>query len=108
MCMRRDLDPRAKLQLNLVAGVTGKSLPGLVQILDRSGRPVPLEGLLPRGFGLSNPARWIHSNWSVLPGRTTLRLPREKLTIEAFQGIETEIARAEIDLAKSPSAEIQL
>lgn len=73
----------------------GKTVAGLLRVTDASGRVLPVPPLLPRGFGLKadHPA----NEWHVLPGATTVRLPAGKLTIEAYRGLETELARVEID-----------
>jgi hypothetical protein len=88
-------DGRFGLTIELVDETDGQSVPGLIRIRDARGRAVSVPPLLPRGLGLA--ANHPSLEWYVLPGRSTVRLPREKLTIEAFRGLETEIAGIEVD-----------
>jgi hypothetical protein len=84
-----------KFALTLALVEDGRPVAGLMRIRDAKGRAVPVAPLLPRGVGLApdHPAL----EWYVLPGPMTIRLPRERLSIEAFHGLETEIARIEVD-----------
>ncbi len=93
-CARPQPDGRCALEIELV--VDGRSVPGLVRLEDARGGPVVPEGLLRRGMGLeeAHPA----NRWWVLPGPSTVRVPAGKVAIEALHGLETEVARAEIDL----------
>jgi hypothetical protein len=97
---------RCQLTLNLIDAVTKESLPGLLRITTSDGRIEALEGLFNRGTGLSqqHPSR----DWYVILEPTTVSVPREQLKIEAFSGLETELARKTIDLTDQASAEITL
>src|SRR5690242_2503157 len=81
------LQPPCRLTIELVDSVTRKPLPGLVQIHDAAGKRLPLDELLPRGFGLE-PGPAIH-DWSVLPGKAMVQVPQAKLKLLAFSGLET-------------------
>jgi hypothetical protein len=74
---------------------TGNELAGLIHVSDENGKPVSLDGLMSRGVGLSN--QLPISRWSVLPKSVTLRLPRQKLTITAISGLETETVIVTVD-----------
>jgi len=98
-----------EVSLALVDSATGRELPGLVRIRRVDGGLVKPAELLPRGLGLAEPrlasyGGSIH-DWCVLPARTTVRLPREKIVIEAFSGLETEQATLRLDLAANDSAD---
>ena len=97
---------RCRLTLNLIDTVTKESLPGLVRIANSDGRLEALEGLFNRGTGLrqQHPSR----DWYVILKSTTISVPRERLRIEAFSGLETELARRKIDLTDKTSAEVTL
>jgi len=97
---------RCWLTLNLVDAATKEPLPGLVRITTADGNVQALEGLFNRGTGL----RQSHAGrqWSVLIESATVSVPWEKLTIEAFSGLETELTSRTIDLAGKSSAEVTL
>jgi hypothetical protein len=92
-CAGQEPDGRFGLTLELVED--GRGVPGLIRIRDAKGAAVSVPAFLSRGLGLA-PNHAAHS-WLVLPGRRTVRLPRERLTIEAFHGLETELARVDVD-----------
>jgi hypothetical protein len=83
------LGSRCALQVALVDGEADSVLPGLIELLDGSGRPVEVPGLLDRGVGVE-PEYSIH-RWSVLPGPARLDLPRGRYTLRALSGLETEL-----------------
>jgi hypothetical protein len=86
-----------RLTLELVDSQTGQTLPGLVQLTTGDGQSVPLKELINRGQGLA--ANAPISRWWVLPGRSSVEVPAERLKLAAFSGLETERAEAELDLA---------
>ncbi len=88
--------PHCRLTLELIDARTAETLPGLVQIHTSDGTPVRLEELLNRGQGLADNAPI--SRWWVLPGRSTVEVPAERLKLKAFSGLETEVADVEVDL----------
>jgi len=97
---------RCQLTLNLIDAATKELLPGLLRITTSDGHIVALEDLFNRGTGLRQQHQ--SRDWYVLLKSTTLSLPREQLKIEAFSGLETEMALKTIDLAGQASAEITL
>jgi hypothetical protein len=105
-CSSPPSEDRFSLALELVEEKSGRPLPGLIRVRDARGRPLPVPPLVPRGLGLAadHPAL----GWYVLPGRMTIRLPRERLTIEAFRGLETEVSRVEIGPGDWERAELRL
>ena len=94
-----------RLTVELIDAETGRSVPGLIRVLGPDGGTVALDGLLSRGQGLKSQAI---SRWSVLMKRTTLKVPRGKLTVEAFHGIETTVARATADLSAEASVGLRI
>ena len=84
------------LSLRLIDSATGRPIPGLVRITRPNGAVVPLPGLVNRGVKLraSDPAK----GWFVLTEASVIPLPREKLHLEAFAGLETELAATDLDL----------
>jgi hypothetical protein len=105
-CSRPEPDGRFALTIELVEGTPPKSVPGLLRIRNAQGSVIPVESLLPRGVGLESKHR--ANDWHVLPGKSTLRLPREKLTIEAFRGLDTELSRVEVDGALVEEAAVRI
>jgi len=98
--------PRCKLTLKLIDATTKEPLAGLVRIATADGSVQALEGLLNRGAGLSQ--SHARRQWSVLIDSAAVSVPREKLTIEAISGLETEMASRTIDLTGKSSAEMTL
>jgi len=103
-CSAPAVDRGFSLTIQLVE--EGRSVAGLVRIRDLKGRAVSLPPLMPRGLGLA--ADHPSLQWYVLPEATTIRLPRERLILEAFHGLETEISRIEIDGAMKDELSLQL
>jgi len=97
---------RCRLTLNLIDAATKESLPGLVRITTSDGHIEVLEGLFNRGTGLrqQHPSK----DWYIMLKSTTVSVPRELLRIEAFSGLETELAQKTIDLTDQTSAEVTL
>jgi hypothetical protein len=98
--------PTCSLTLKLADADTKQPLAGLIRVTRPDGSAVPLAGLVNRGTKLRNnhPAK----DWYALPGPAALILPRESLTIEAFAGLETELARASVDLRDRSAHELVL
>ncbi len=91
--------------IRLVDSQTGTELPGLIRITAPDSQTVALPELLNRGVGLLQEQPRIGS-WSVLPGARSVRLPRQTITIEAFSGLETELARKTLDLTTDSTTTI--
>jgi hypothetical protein len=93
-----------QLSIRLVDSDTRKPLPGLVRVTHSDGVAVPLAGLVSRGIKLRNnhPAK----DWFSLNDATAIPVPQSRLTIEAFSGLNTELARLTVDLSGKPKAEV--
>src|SRR5262245_2435309 len=90
----------AKVHLRLVDGRTGKTVPGIVRIfLQGNDKPLSLTGLADRLRGLERSDTT--GRWYVVPadGAQT-SLPRAALRLDAVPGLETALARQEVDLSK--------
>ena len=103
-CASPPPDGRFELTIELVEN--GRPVPGLIRVRDARGRAIPLPPLLPRGLGLE--AGHPSLEWYVVPGRAALRLPRERLSLEAFRGLETEISRVELGEGGGDRAFLQI
>lgn len=109
---RADDMARVKITLTEVTsdGAT-VSVPGLIRCKDSSGNVVEIVELLNRGTGLALAGELadleIYS-WSVLPRTMTITLPRQAVKLEAFSGIETELATTTIDLSGKSESEITI
>ena len=109
---RAEWDQSAKLTIHLV-DTNGKSIPGVVRISDHAGRRIKLPMLLSRATAITpgdvGPFAYAHiDSWSLAPGAITVSVPREPLVLEAFQGINTRLARTEIDLSNRSDAELTI
>lgn len=95
-----------QLTIRLIDSETRRSLPGLVRIRKPDGTAVPLAGLVNRGTKLrdNHPAK----EWFALLDAATVPVPQAQLTIEAFSGIETELAHVVADLSGKLGAEIEI
>lgn len=85
------------LRITLRDSASGAELAGNVRITAANGKPLALDLVEPR------PAGWHAARLSF-----ELLVPREKLRIEAFQGLETAIATREIDLTAQAGAHVEL
>lgn len=95
--------------LEVVDGETGEKLPALIKIVNERGEILDLPELLNRGLGIGNAGMGDQPSieeWSALPQPATLKLPREKLTVAAFSGLETEITTQDIDLTSATETAI--
>ena len=100
-----------RVRLSLVDGSTGKPVPGVIRgFVQGQEAAVPIHGLLERGQGVGSvgpaanrvngrPRRPIH-DWYVLSGPSEVTLPKKPLRLEAFSGLETEMATLEVDLSQ--------
>jgi hypothetical protein len=104
-----------KLHLSLTEGPEGGAtavVPGMIRCRNSSGQIIPIPELLNRGTGIAlqgdEQIREIHQ-WSVLPEPTTISLPCEQITIEAFSGLDTELTVIQKNLTcESESLQIPL
>ena len=98
--------PSCVLTLRPVDAETRQPLAGLVRVKRADGTAVQLAGLVNRGTKLRNnhPAK----EWFALVEPVALMLPREQLTIEAIGSLETELARATVDLRNRDKQELTL
>lgn len=106
-----DPDP-VRVTLRLIETPAQQEVPGLLSIRRADGTLVHPPELLSRGMGLKlrqlgEVDSRIH-DWSVLPHSMEVTLPREKLTISAFSGLETETAHVELDLTGETPADVEL
>jgi hypothetical protein len=81
---------------------SGLALAGNVRIQSADGRLLALDRAEPR------PQDPRPLGWHACEGPFELLVPREKLRIEAFQGLETALVAREVDLRDSPGAEVEL
>lgn len=100
------LNDTCELTLELVDADTGRPLPGLVRITDGNGARLPISELLPRDLSPGVEQRIDH--WSVLVEKTILKVPRQKLVVEAFFGLETELARVPLDLSAAEKHDMRI
>jgi hypothetical protein len=100
-----DAEP-AKIRLRLVDAATGKDIGGMVRVSPAGkDEPLRLPGLFDRlrGLARSQDAR----GWYVVPARgAETTLPRSRLRIEAVSGLESALARQEIDLSEKAPGEV--
>ncbi|MCH8828181.1 MAG: CehA/McbA family metallohydrolase, partial [Planctomycetes bacterium] len=102
----KDGGETCKVTLRLTDARTGGELAGLIRVTDGNGKKVPLAELFSRGRGLKQ--QEAISQWSVLTKTMTVQLPRKKLTIHAFSGLETETASVSVDLSNKTKATITI
>ena len=107
-----------RVRLSLVDGETGRPVAGVIRcFVQGREEAVPIHGLLERGQGVGSvalqqqgkrpPRRPIH-DWYVLSGPTQVTLPKKPLRLEAFAGLETEMATLEVDLEHRNEASLTL
>src|SRR5262245_22213283 len=92
-------DAAIKLKLSIRDADANETLAGIVRVLTEDGKPLPLAGLYERMTGLDK--KDLALGWHVLPAEgAEVSLPRAKLRVEALSGLETTLARADLDLTK--------
>jgi hypothetical protein len=94
------------VSLTIVDEATGKPIPGVIRVRKEDSSVVAPGGLVSRGWGLD--AKAAISEWFVVPGEVTVKLPQEKLMIEAISGIESDRVITSIDLTDANSREIRI
>jgi hypothetical protein len=97
---------RVNVRLSLVEEATGRVVPGVFRVRNANGAAVPVKPFVSRGWGLANNAAI--SEWFVLPDAAVAELPREKLSIEAVSGIESDRVTVSLDLANTESRELKI
>lgn len=100
------LPDTASVTIRLLDSETERPLAGVIQIELSDGKRLPLPELLSRGTGL--PTQAAISEWSVLSNPSTLELPRQKLTVRAFSGLETELTTIDLDLTQTVPRSIDI
>jgi hypothetical protein len=93
-------------EVTLTLTEAGRPVSGMVKITDAAGKTVKPPELFSRGKGLSD--KLPIDDWYIVPEKTKLRLPRGKLTIQAFSGLETETSRTTVDINKFIEIDISL
>jgi len=96
-------NPGCKLRVELVDANTGEFVPGVIRVIDSSGKPISIEGLMGRGFGYEEQTS-IHT-WHILTGPSVILLPSGKFTVQAFSGLEYELGEQSVELTSPPPAE---
>jgi hypothetical protein len=101
-----DTGKAVKVCLRLIDGKTGKEMAGLVRIAqDGEKLPLSLPGLFDRRRGLERGDT--PPGWYVVPaGGAETTLPRARLRLEALSGLETALARQELDLTGTAPREV--
>ncbi len=102
----RRTEQTCALTVQLIDADTRAALPGHLKITTAAGDVVTVNELLSRGLGLDE--REPIQGWSVLVKPTTINLPAKPLTLEAFSGLETETARATVDLSGKTKHELSI
>lgn len=103
-------DGMCRVTLTLTDAETGRPLAGVVRITHKEGDQRVLlkpAGLDSRGWGLLAKQSDI-ADWFVMPQATTIELPRQAVTLEAFSGLETEVAKVEMDLGNGQPRDVSI
>ena len=95
------------VRVALVDARSGEPLPGVVRATaSRHSKVLTIKELLPRGQGLEeikDPSGGLYPilDWYSLPSEAEITLPRKQIFLEAFSGLESELARVDLDLRKT-------
>lgn len=92
--------------IRLVDADSGDPISGVIRVRDAAGEVVPIAELLPRGRGLS--ADSPIQEWSVLAEPQAITLPRERLMLTTFSGLETESTRRVLELSDQNVVEVTI
>ncbi len=98
-----------RVRISLIDSQTREPIRGVIRcFIEEHPEAVPIGGLLERGQGVGSvalqqlgkrpPRRPIH-DWYVLPSPREVLLPKKPIRLEAFSGLETEMATLSIDLS---------
>lgn len=99
-----------RVTLTLTDAETGRPLAGVVRITHKEDDQRVVRkpaGLDSRGWGLLAKQPDI-ADWFVVPQTSTIELPRQAVTIEAFSGLETETAKVELNLANGQPRDVSI
>lgn len=98
-----------QVRLRLVDAETGKDIAGIVRVFAKADdKPLSLSGLFDRLRGIEKVESGA-AGWHVVPASgATTTLPRAVLRLEALSGLETAVAKQELDLTKKPAEEIAI
>ena len=103
-------DETCRLTLQLVDSESNQPLAGMVRITDGKGQPWLPPELLARDLGRlpagRSPAPL--TNWAILLRETAITVPRQKLTLEALSGLETELEKVSLDLTGKSEATLPI
>jgi hypothetical protein len=97
--------PTCRLTIELADAATGQPLDGLVRFSLTDG-PLSVDDLFCRGTMLRQGHPGKH--WYVVLGSAAATVPQDKLTVEAFSGLETELAAQTIDLTGKATAQLTM
>ena len=92
--------------IRLVDADSGAPVAGVLRVRDEAGDVIPLSELLPRGRGL--PADSPIQQWFVVGEPQVLNLPRKRVELMAFSGLETEYGARTIDLTEKEAVEVTI
>jgi hypothetical protein len=87
-----------RLTIELVPDDKGRPGPGVIRVTNlTSGKALTFSDEIAREM-----------NWHSVAGPVTLVVPRTKIKVEAFQGIDTEVATHELDLSAKQTSTVRL
>jgi len=86
-----------KVRLRLIDAGTGKSVAGIIRVFGTDQKPIELPGLFDRMAGMNKDLPGVH--WHVIPAAgAETTLPRGQLQVHALSGLETALAKQDLDL----------
>ena len=91
VAVKQEGKEKSVCQVTLTLTEEGKNVPGLVRVVNEQGAEVPLPGLMSRGLGL--PGDKDINRWWMLTKPTKVELPQGRYELQAFAGLETELAK---------------
>ena len=101
-----DDGPTCRLTVELADAATGHPIDGLARFSRSDGHFLSVDDVFCRGTMLrqGHPAK----QWYVVLGSATVTVPQDELTVEAFSGLETELAEQSIDLTGKATARLTM
>jgi hypothetical protein len=91
-------EQQCRVKITLIDSNTNNPIPGVIRCLPYNGsQAIPISGPLARGQGLKDDSTI--REWYAVSESTEIFLPRQSLTLEAFAGVESELAVISLDLA---------